>query len=84
MTEEQHKICTRLFKAQEGIDFVEEILKPMQMDNYKDLLNSGKEFRDELVGFGNCLLTLLHLLENSDIRLTEQKRPLPEEASNWA
>ena len=84
MTEQQFKICSRLAKTQDGIDFINEILEPMAKDNYKDLLNGGKEFRDEVVGFGNCLATLLDLLNNSDIRLTEQNTPVPDEARDWA
>lgn len=81
MTEQQFKICSRLAKCQEGRDFLEEIIRPMQKDNYKDLLREGKEVRDELVGFGGCLDTLVDLLENCDKRLLAQEEKPPED---WA
>jgi len=81
MTEHQFKICSRLAKCQEGRDFLDEIIRPMQLDNYKDLLNDGKTSRDELVGFGCCLETIVDLLENCDKRLVAQAEKSPEE---WA
>ena len=82
MTEHQLKICSRLAKTPEGTEFLEEILRPMQSDNYRDILKEDKIHRDELVGFGGCLDVLVDLLENCDRRLTEQQKPAPE--GGWA
>jgi hypothetical protein len=72
MTEEQLRLMSRLIKTQEGRDFVEEILKPMLKDNHQDLLTGNKNIRDEMIGFGNCLLALLTLFETCDIKLATQ------------
>jgi hypothetical protein len=72
MTEDQLRLISRIGKTQEGVDFVNEILKPMLSQNHIDLLREGKEFRDEMIGFGNCLANLVGLFENCDIRLQQQ------------
>ena len=82
MTEHQFKICSRLAKTPEGAEFLEEILRPMQSDNYRHLLDNGKDHRDETIGFGCCLATLVDLLTNCDRRLTEQQVKPPE--GGWA
>jgi hypothetical protein len=68
-TEERLKVVSRLVKTQEGKDFVDEILKPMQEENYKDFLKTGKQYRDEICGFGNCIFELVELFTNCDTRL---------------
>jgi hypothetical protein len=74
MNEEQLRLISRISKTQEGKDFIQEILKPMLSQNHIDLLKEGRASRDEIVGFGNCLLLLVTLFENCDIRLAERKQ----------
>ena len=73
MTEEQLRLLARMIRTQDGKDFVEEILRPMLFQNHKDLLKDGKQFRDELIGFGNCLQLLVGLFETCDIKLESSK-----------
>lgn len=80
MTEDQLRLISRLAKTQEGKDFKEEVLKPLLFQNHMDLLNEGRATRDEIVGFGNCLLFIINLFENVDSRLQEQNKT---EAPDW-
>jgi hypothetical protein len=75
MKDEQVRLLDRIYRTQEGKDYVEDILKPMSSENYFDLLKSGKEHRDELIGFGNCLMVMINQLENAGKRLEEQTIP---------
>jgi hypothetical protein len=69
MTEEQNRLLSRLMKTSDGKEFVDEILRPMLLENHRNLLNSSKEFRDELIGFGGCIEHLVGLFENCDTKL---------------
>jgi hypothetical protein len=77
MTESQLRLLSRISRTQEGKDFVEEILKPMLSQNHIDLLKEGRALRDEIVGYGNCLLQLINLFLTCEERLTEQKNVDP-------
>ena len=73
----QLKTISRMTKTQEGRDFVEEVLKPLALDNYKDILREGKSIRDELVGYGNCLEYIVRLCEDCDSKLTDLETKPP-------
>ncbi|CAB4174712.1 hypothetical protein UFOVP1138_43 [uncultured Caudovirales phage] len=81
MTEEQLRLISRLSKTQEGKDYLAEVLKPMLLQNHIDILSEDKTHRDELIGFGNCLMQLITLFETCDIRLSERSKT---EAPMWA
>jgi hypothetical protein len=69
LTNEQLKLISRIIKTQDGKDLVEEVLKPLLLQNHMDILKEGKQFRDESVGFGNCLLFLIELFNDCDVKL---------------
>jgi hypothetical protein len=71
MTPDQLRVISRLAKTQEGKDFLLEVLKPKLLENHADILRGNREFRDEVVGFGNCLQVLVTLFEECDIKLSE-------------
>jgi hypothetical protein len=73
MTDDQLKIVSRIAKTQDGKDFLDLILKNGQRANYEQILLDGKQNRDELVGYGNCLRDLVAVFENCDIRLNKSK-----------
>jgi hypothetical protein len=73
MTEQQLLFLDRLGKSMEGRDLVEEILQPLLRENHQQLLNSTKEFRDELVGYGNCLNYMIELITKAADKLNRSK-----------
>jgi hypothetical protein len=81
VTEEQLRLISRITRTQDGKDFLNEILTPMVNKNYNQLLGSGKEVRDELIGYGNCLKELVDIFENCDIRLNNITKTSTE---NWS
>ena len=81
MNEEQLRLLSRIIKQQEGKDFVEEILKPMLSKNHKDLLQSSRDMRDELIGYGCAIEQLIDLFNTCDQRIETQKKT---EAPIWA
>ena len=68
LTEQELRIFSRLSKSPEGIDFME-ILDKKLLENHRMILGRDKEFRDEAVGYGTCLLELLELFANCDDKL---------------
>jgi hypothetical protein len=81
MTEEQLRLVARMVRTQDGKDFLNEILLPGVNKNYHQILGSGKEVRDELIGYGNCLKELVDIFENCDIRLNNITNKTTE---NWS
>ena len=68
----QLRIISRLIKTQEGKDFLEEVLIPQYNQNHAQLLNSIKENRDELIGYGICLYELIKVFNTCDEKLAKQ------------
>jgi hypothetical protein len=71
MTEEEWRLLSRLGKTQDGKDLIA-LFKRMAVDNYKFLLASERNMRDELIGFGCCLKEIINLFENCDKKLITQ------------
>jgi hypothetical protein len=74
MNEEQLRLISRMMKTQDGKDFIAEIIDPMLKQNHLDILGDGRALRDEVVGFGNCLLFLKSIFENCDTKLAERAK----------
>jgi len=79
VNEQMLKTVIRVAKGPDGKDFVDDVLTPLLQKNHDDILKSGRDKRDELVGYGNCLKELVGLFEKCDIRLATQH----EEGRSW-
>ena len=63
LTPEKMQLIYRLKHTQDGKDYLNNILLEMLADNHKDLLTAGKQYRDELIGFGMCLDVLIKMFD---------------------
>jgi hypothetical protein len=62
---EHKRLIDRLYKTQDGKDFIEEYIKELQKTNYIQILASLPDNRAELVGYGNCLKDIVKVFRTS-------------------
>ena len=68
VTEQELRVFSRLKQNQDGIDLFEILLNQLAQ-NHMILLEGKKDYRDEMIGYGACLLDITRLFKECDDKL---------------